>query len=126
MNRFAHSGSPRSIIMELLLDRKTPGSLGCCQKALQDLIIDTSIVFSVTIDIQGISSYEDYKISKDKLLTLIGVTDLDILSFKNNIIKYQANIMGDINSLSRDIDNNSFFEIDGFRSSEDLNLIYKK
>ena len=95
-------------------------------KALQDLIIDTSIVFSVTIDIQGISSYEDYKISKDKLLTLIGVTDLDILSFKNNIIKYQANIMGDINSLSRDIDNNSFFEIDGFRSSEILNLIYKK
>ena len=75
-------------------------------------------------DIESI--FFDYKISKDKLLTLIGVTDLDILSFKNNIIKYQANIMGDINSLSRDIDNNSFFEIDGYMSSEILNLIYKK
>jgi hypothetical protein len=94
--------------------------------SLEDLAIDTSNVSLISINVKGISSYEDYKISKDKLLTLIGVTDLDILSFKNNIIKYQANIMGDINSLSRDIDNNSFFEIDGFRSSEDLNLIYKK
>jgi len=94
--------------------------------SLEDLVIDTSNVSLISINVKGISSYEDYKISKDKLLTLIGVTDLDILSFKNNIIKYQANIMGDINSLSRDIDNNSFFEIDGFRSSEDLNLIYKK
>ena len=94
--------------------------------SLEDLVIDTSNVSLISINVKGISSYEDYKISKDKLLTLIGVTDLDILSFKNNIIKYQANIMGDINSLSRDIDNNSFFEMDGFRSSEDLNLIYKK
>jgi hypothetical protein len=94
--------------------------------SMEDLVIDTSNVSLISINVKGISSYEDYKISKDKLLTLIGVTDLDILSFKNNIIKYQANIMGDINSLSRDIDNNSFFEIDGFRSSEDLNLIYKK
>jgi hypothetical protein len=94
--------------------------------SLEDLVIDTSNVSLISINVKGISSYEDYKISKDKLLTLIGVTDLDILSFKNNIIKYQANIMGDINSLSRDIDNNSFFEIDGFRSSEILNLIYKK
>ena len=94
--------------------------------SLEDLVIDTSNVSLISINVKGISSYEDYKISKDKLLTLIGVTDLDILSFKNNIIKYQANIMGDINSLSRDIDNNSFFEIDGYRSSEILNLIYKK
>jgi hypothetical protein len=57
---------------------------------------------------------------------LIGITDLDILSLKNNIIEYQANIMGDISSLSRDIDNNSFFEIDGFGNSNILNLIYKK
>jgi hypothetical protein len=34
--------------------------------------------------------------------------------------------MGDISSLSRDIDNNSFFEIDGFRSSEDLKFNIQK
>ena len=95
-------------------------------KALQDLIIDTSIVFSITIDIQGISSYEDYKISKDKLLTLMGITDLEILSFKNNIIRYKANIMGDISSLNRDIRNNSFFKINDSKNNKQLNLIYLK
>ena len=95
-------------------------------KALQDLIIDTSIVFSITIDIQGISSYEDYKISKDKLLTLMGITDLEILSFKNNIIRYKANIMGDISSLNRDFRNNSFFKINDYKNNKQLNLIYLK
>lgn len=95
-------------------------------KALQDLIIDTSIVFSITIDIQGISSYEDYKISKDKLLTLMGITDLEILSFKNNIIRYKANIMGDISSLNRDIRNNSFFKINDYKKNKQLNLTYLK
>lgn len=95
-------------------------------KALQDLIIDTSIVFSITIDIQGISSYEDYKISKDKLLTLMGITDLEILSFKNNIIRYKANIMGDASSLNRDIRNNSFFKINDYKNNKQLNLIYLK
>ena len=95
-------------------------------KALEDLIIDTSIVFSITIDIQGISSYEDYKISKDKLLTLMGITDLEILSFKNNIIRYKANIMGDASSLNRDIRNNSFFKINDYKNNKQLNLIYLK
>jgi hypothetical protein len=95
-------------------------------ESFKDLVIDTSNIFSITINVKGVSSYEDYKISKDKLLRLIGITDLDILSLKNNIIEYQANIMGDISSLSRDIDNNSFFEIDGFGNSNILNLIYKK
>jgi hypothetical protein len=94
--------------------------------AFQDLIIDTSNVFPITIDVQGIVSYEDYKISKDKLLTLIEVTDLEILSFKNNIIRYKANIMGDISSLNREIRNNSFFKIYDYKNNEQLNLIYIK
>ena len=94
--------------------------------AFQDLVIDTSNVFSITIDVQGIASYEDYKISKDKLLTLIEVTDLEILSFKNNIIRYKANIMGDISSLNREIRNNSFFKIYDYKNNEQLNLIYIK
>ena len=92
----------------------------------QDLIIDTSNVFPITIDVQGIASYEDYKISKEKLLTLIEVTDLEILSFKNNIIRYKANIMGDISSLNREIRNNSFFKIYDYKNNEQLNLIYIK
>ena len=94
--------------------------------AFQDLIIDTSNVFPITIDVQGIASYEDYKISKEKLLTLIEVTDLEILSFKNNIIRYKANIMGDISFLNREIRNNSFFKIYDYKNNEQLNLIYIK
>ena len=94
--------------------------------AFQDLVIDTSNVFSITIDVQGIASYEDYKISKDKLLTLIEITDLEILSFKNNIIRYKANIMGDISFLNREIRNNSFFKIYDYKNNEQLNLIYIK
>ena len=94
--------------------------------AFQDLIINTSNVFSITIDVEGIASYEDYKISKDKLLTFIGITDLEILSFKNNIIRYQATVMGDISSLDRDIKNNSFFKINDYKDNEQLNLIYIK
>ena len=94
--------------------------------AFQDLVIDTSNVFPITIDVQGIASYEDYKISKDKLLTLIEITDLEILSFKNNIIRYKANIMGDISFLNREIRNNSFFKIYDYKNNEQLNLIYIK
>ena len=68
----------------------------------------------------------DLKNSKDKLLRLIGITDLEILSFKNNIIRYQANIMGNINSLNRDIENSSFFIIDDSKISNQLNLVYIK
>ena len=75
---------------------------------------------------KGITSYEDYKISKDKLLKLIGISDLEILSFKNNTIEYQATIMGDMDSLQRDIQNNSFFDIDTLKKSETLNLVYVK
>ena len=95
-------------------------------KALENLVIDTTNTFITKIYVTGINTYEDYKISKDKLLKLIAVSDLEILSFKNNTIEYKATIMGDMNSLQRDVLNNSFFDINSLNKSEALNLVYLK
>ena len=95
-------------------------------EAFEGLTIDTSNTSTLKIDVRGVNSYEDYKNSKDKLLKLIGITDLEILSFQNNIIRYQANIMGDINSLNRDIENSSFFITDNSKTSNQLSLVYTK
>ena len=95
-------------------------------KALKDLVIDTTNVFVTKIGVTGINTYEDYKISKDKLLKLIAISDLEILSFKNNTIEYKATIIGDMNSLQRDVQNNSFFDINNLNKSEALNLVYLK
>ena len=95
-------------------------------KALENLVIDTTNTFITKIYVTGINTYEDYKISKDKLLKLIAVSDLEILSFKNNTIEYKATIMGDMNSLQRDVQNNSFFDINNLNKSEALNLVYLK
>jgi hypothetical protein len=87
-------------------------------KALENLVIDTTNNFITKIYVTGINTYEDYKISKDKLLKLIAISDLEILSFKNNTIEYKATIMGDMNSLQRDVLN--------INKSEALNLVYLK
>ena len=95
-------------------------------KALENLVIDTTNTFITKIYVTGINTYEDYKISKDKLLKLIAISDLEILSFKNNTIEFKAIIMGDMNSLQRDVLNNSFFDINNLNKSEALNLVYLK
>ena len=95
-------------------------------KALENLVIDTTNTFITKIYVTGINTYEDYKISKDKLLKLIAISDLEILSFKNNTIEYKATIIGDMNSLQRDVQNNSFFDINNLNKSEALNLVYLK
>lgn len=95
-------------------------------KALENLVIDTTNTFITKIYVTSINTYEDYKISKDKLLKLIAISDLEILSFKNNTIEYKATIMGDMNSLRRDVLNNSFFDINNLNKSEALNLVYLK
>ncbi|MDA9145932.1 DUF2066 domain-containing protein [Gammaproteobacteria bacterium] len=95
-------------------------------KALKDFVIDTTNVFVTKIGVTGINTYEDYKISKDKLLKLIAISDLEILSFKNNTIEYKATIIGDMNSLQRDVQNNSFFDINNLNKLEALNLVYLK
>ena len=93
---------------------------------MENLVIDTTNTFITKIYVTGINTYEDYKISKDKLLKLIAISDLEILSFKNNTIEYKATIMGDMNSLQRDVLNNSFFDINNLNKSEALNLVYLK
>ena len=95
-------------------------------EAFEGLTIDTSNTSTLKIDVRGVNSYEDYKNSKDKLLKLIGITDLEILSFQNNIIRYQADIMGNINSLNRDIENSSFFITNNSKTSNQLSLVYTK
>ena len=95
-------------------------------KALENLVIDTTNTFITKIYVTGINTYEDYKISKDKLLKLIAISDLEILSFKNNTIEFKATIMGDMNSLQRDVLNNIFFDINSLNKSEALNLVYLK
>ena len=95
-------------------------------EAFEGLTINTSNTSTLKIDVRGVNSYEDYKNSKDKLLKLIGITDLEILSFQNNIIRYQADIMGNINSLNRDIENSSFFIINNSKTSNQLSLVYTK
>ena len=95
-------------------------------KALENLVIDTTNTFITKIYVTGINTYEDYKISKDKLLKLIAISDLEILSFKNNTIEFKATIMGDMNSLQRDVLNNSFFDINNLNKSEALKLAYLK
>ena len=95
-------------------------------EAFEGLTIDTSNTSTLKIDVRGVNSYEDYKNSKDKLLKLIGITDLEILSFQNNMIRYQASVMGDINSLNRDIENSSFFITNNSKTSNQLSLVYTK
>jgi len=122
INAAISSGSYKTDIETIFLEHLE----SIISAALKDLVIDTTNVFVTKIHVTGINSYEDYKISKDKLLKLIAISDLEILSFKNNTIEYKATIMGDMNSLQRDVQNNSFFDINNLNKSEALNLVYLK
>ncbi|MDA9033756.1 DUF2066 domain-containing protein [Gammaproteobacteria bacterium] len=122
INAAISSGSYKTDIETIFLEHLE----SIISAALKDLVIDTTNVFVTKIHVRGINSYEDYKISKDKLLKLIAISDLEILSFKNNTIEYKATIMGDMNSLQRDVQNNSFFDINNLNKSAALNLVYLK
>jgi len=122
INAAISSGSYKTDIETIFLEHLE----SIISAALKDLVIDTTNVFVTKIHVRGINSYEDYKISKDKLLKLIAISDLEILSFKNNTIEYKATIIGDMNSLQRDVQNNSFFDINNLNKSEALNLVYLK
>ncbi len=122
INAAISSGSYKTDIETIFLEHLE----SIISAALKDLVIDTTNVFVTKIGVTDINTYEDYKISKDKLLKLIAISDLEILSFKNNTIEYKATIMGDMNSLQRDVQNNSFFDINNLNKSEALNLVYLK
>jgi hypothetical protein len=78
------------------------------------------------ITIEGINSYEEYEISKDKLSKIIAISNLEILNFKNNTITYKINVMGDFNTFKSTVKNNTFFEIMTDNSTNSLNLRFIK
>ena len=92
----------------------------------KNLIIDTSKTLNLDITIEGINSYEEYEISKDKLSKIIAISNIKILSFRNNTITYKISVMGDLNSFKNTIKNNTFFEVIADNSKKSLNLRFIK
>jgi hypothetical protein len=96
------------------------------QSIYKNLIINTSETLLLDITIEGINSYEEYEISKDKLSKIIAISNLEILNFKNNTITYKINVMGDFNTFKSTVKNNTFFEIMTDNSTNSLNLRFIK
>ena len=94
-------------------------------KKLNDLKINTNRTMDTSVSISGISSYKDYIDSRDRLSKFIGISGIEILSLKNNIITYKIKTLGDMNSLINEIQNNSFLNITDSNSSK-INIEYKK
>jgi len=96
------------------------------QSIYKNLIIDTSKTLLLEVTIEGINSYEEYKIAKEELSKIIAISNLEILNFKNNTIAYKVNVMGDFNTFKSSINNNTFFEIMTDNSINSLNLRFTK
>ena len=96
------------------------------QSIYKNLIIDTSKTLLLEATIEGINSYEEYKIAKEELSKIIAISNLEILNFKNNTIAYKVNVMGDFNTFKSSINNNTFFEIMTDNSINSLNLRFTK
>ena len=94
-------------------------------KKLNDLKINTNRTVDTLVSISGISSYKDYIDSRDRLSKFIGISSIEILSLKNNIITYKIKTLGDMNTLINEIQNNSFLHITDSDSSK-INIEYKK
>jgi hypothetical protein len=91
-----------------------------------DLKIDTSETILLDVSIEGINSYEDYEIVKEKLSKIIVITNLEILNLKNDTITYKINVMGDINNFKKSIRNNTFFEFLSEKTENNLSLRFVK
>jgi hypothetical protein len=78
------------------------------------------------VSIEGINSYEDYEIVKEKLSKIIVITNLEILNLKNDTITYKINVMGDINNFKKSIRNNTFFEFLSEKTENNLSLRFVK
>ena len=90
------------------------------------MIVDTSKTILLDVTVEGINSYEEYEISKDKLSKIIAISNIKILSFKNNTISYKISVMGDLNTFKNTIKNNTFFEVITDNSKKSLNLRFIK
>ena len=95
-------------------------------KTFSDLKIDTSETILLDVSIEGINSYEEYEILKEKLSKIIAITNLEILNFKNDTITYKINVMGDINNFKKSIQNNTFFEFLSEKTENNLSLRFVK
>jgi hypothetical protein len=90
------------------------------------LIVDTSKTLLLDVTIEGINSYEEYEISKDKLSKIIAISNLEILNLNNNTISYRISLMGNFDTFKNTIKNNTFFEIMAENSNKSLNLRFVK
>jgi len=91
-----------------------------------DLKIDTSKTILLELNIEGINSYEEYEILKEKLSKIIAITNFEILNFKNDTITYKINVMGDISNFKKSIENNTFFEFLSEKNENNLSLRFVK
>tara|TARA_B100001564_G_scaffold326028_1_gene307972 strand:- start:311 stop:1330 length:1020 start_codon:yes stop_codon:yes gene_type:complete len=96
------------------------------QSIYKNLIVDTSKTLLLDVTIEGINSYEEYEISKDKLFKIIAISNLEILNLNNNTISYQISLMGNFDTFKNTIENNTFFEIMAENSKNSLNLRFVK
>jgi len=96
------------------------------QSIYKNLIVDTSKTLLLDVTIEGINSYEEYEISKDKLSKIIAISNLEILNLNNNTISYQISLMGNFDTFKNTIENNTFFEIMAENSKNSLNLRFVK
>jgi hypothetical protein len=96
------------------------------QSIYKNLIVDTSKTLLLDVTIEGINSYEEYEISKDKLSKIIAISNLEILNLNNNTISYQISLMGNFDTFKNTIENNTFFEIMAENSNQSLNLRFMK
>jgi len=96
------------------------------QSIYKNLIVDTSKTLLLDVTIEGINSYEEYEISKDKLSKIIAISNLEILNLNNNTISYQISVMGNFDTFKNTIENNTFFEIMAENSNKSLNLRFVK
>jgi hypothetical protein len=96
------------------------------QSIYKNLIVDTSKTILLDVTIEGINSYEEYEISKDKLSKIIAISNLEILKLNNNTISYQISVMGNFDTFKNTIENNTFFEIMAENSNKSLNLRFVK
>ena len=92
----------------------------------KNLIVDTSKTLLLDVTIEGINSYEEYEISKDKLSKIIAISNLEILNLNNNTISYQISVMGNFDIFKNTIKNSTFFEIMAENSNKSLNLRFVK
>jgi hypothetical protein len=80
-------------------------------ETLEELDINSQKKFILNISVNNIKTHEDYIDARDRLNKIIGISSVDIMSFQNNNIAYKASIQGNLISLMRELEDNSYFKI---------------